>query len=119
MAGNRIDAFVEYVVTGLLRDNKKKPFLLIPRSALSQILGGQRLGSAQKYELRDACRRADIGLAEHQDRLLFFEWEDVKGLTIDAARKTHDLKKVTDHFERLRDYAADAEWEEYKFPQIA
>lgn len=120
MADIRINAFVEYVVTGSLRDRKAKGkrFLSVGRSALTYILGGQRLGSAQKEELREACKKHDIGLAERADQFLFFEWDDVLDLAINATSYKDNLKEHTDHFAKMHSRAADEEWEEFKFSKL-
>jgi hypothetical protein len=120
MSEGRINAFVEYVVPGLLQDrrSKGKPFLSVGRGALTHILGGQRLGSAQKEELREACKKHDIGLAERADQFLFFDWDDVLDLTINATSHKDDLKKHTDHFAKMHRRAADEEWEDFKFAKL-
>ncbi len=120
MPNNRIDAFVEYVVTGYLdgRKNKRKLFLGIEKKALTDILGGQRLGSSQKDELRETCRYNDIGLAERSNYIVFFYLDDADDLTIDITGQKETLKKITDHFAKMHNKAADEEWGEYKFPKV-
>jgi predicted aldo/keto reductase-like oxidoreductase len=119
MTRNRIYAFVEYVLAGAYKNRKDKPKVLmtISRNSLTRVLGGQRLGSAQKEELRKICRTEGIALAELGDRFIFFDPDDVKRLCSQMTREKQ-LKDATDYFSRLQPGAADEEWEKYDFRKI-
>jgi hypothetical protein len=118
---SRNAAFVEHVVTGIYEHRKhdKKLFVTISRNALTRVLGGQRLGSAQKEEMRRVCDKIGVGFAELPDRLLFFDLERAETLSVKADGHEKQLKQATDHFARLNDEAATEDWNTYSFPKIA
>jgi hypothetical protein len=118
---SRNAAFVEHVVTGIYahRKHEKKLFVTISRNALTRVLGGQRLGSAQKEEMRRICDKIGIGFAELPDRLLFFDLEQAESLSVKADAQEKQIKQAIDHFVRLNDEAAAEDWKTYSFPKIA
>ena len=123
MPKHRVSAFIEYVLTGLYdrRENKSTLFLTIGRNSLTRILGGKRLGSAQKEEIREVCRSLGIAFSELADRWIFFSPEDVEeaGLSVEIDDREKQLIDATNYFEKLTTDAADEEWKNYKFSKVA
>jgi hypothetical protein len=120
MVTSRIIPFVEHVVTGIYRDrpSQKKKVLSIGRNELTEIVGGKRLGPAQRDEVRDICRRLGIGLAELPNQFLFFDPDDLSEVTSDLNSLKGELKKLTDHFAKIHgSEAAEEDWAKRKFPK--
>jgi hypothetical protein len=97
-----------------------KTFFEISKSNLLKVLGMSRLGSNQRDELQDTCIRLGIAMVELSDRFIFFDPEQLEGVSrYSMNSNVAKLKKITDEYDKFKRSEADKAWEKQFEPEDA
>lgn len=121
---SKAKTFIEYALSGLYVQERKKDagktFFEISKSNLLKVLGMSRLGSNQRDELQDTCIRLGIAMVELSDRFIFFDPEQLEGVSrYSMNSNVAKLKKITDEYDKFKRSEADKAWEKQFEPEDA